>query len=201
MDAPDKSNPVPAKKKLAPVVTSSVVTKRPASKRFFDFLFAESPKALLRRVVTDVVVPRAKAGVEEAAGNFLSGMLWGDASNRPLQSGVVRGTVIRSGAVNYNAISMMPNQGMALAHQAAPQTAVNYRDLTFQTLQDAENVLANMYDSLNQYRIVAVGDLYELANQPTQISDDRIGWTSLDGARISKSAQGYVLELPRPTLI
>lgn len=205
MDLPDKTNPQAPKKKVEAVVsTPAKEMKRPASKKFFDFLFAESPKALLRKVGRDVIIPRAKAGVEEAAGNFLSGMLWGDSTNRPMGNNVVRGTVIRGGAVNYAAISNQPSS-MTQARQALPPSAGGpYRDLVFQTVADAERVLGGMYDLLNEYRVVAVGDLYELALLPstaTAISDNAHGWTSLDGARISKGRDGYVLELPRPTVI
>jgi hypothetical protein len=58
-----------------------------------------------------------------------------------------------------------------------------------------------MYDLLNQYRVVSVADLYELAEIETQISDNSYGWRSLDGARIRPTGGGYILELPRPTLI
>ena len=58
-----------------------------------------------------------------------------------------------------------------------------------------------MYDLLNTYRVVAVADLYEAAGLSPSISDNSYGWTSLEGATIRRVANGYVLELPRPTLI
>lgn len=198
MDLPDKTNPQ-KKKVVKPLVESSQEVKRPATRRFFDYVFAESPKDLIKKVARDVLVPRAKAGFEEAFNNFLGGMLWGDPTNRPM-SHMVRGTVIRGGSVNYAAISSNPasQARLALPHSSS---AGNYRDLVFPTVQDAEIVLGGMYDLLNEYRVVAVGDLMEMSNRPVAISDNSYGWTSLDGARISKVASGYVLELPRPTLI
>lgn len=202
MDLPDKSNPAQPKKKVEPVVASSKQVQRPASRRFFDSVFADSPKEILKNVVKTTFVPRLKAGVEEALGGLISGMLWGDPRNRPM-SNVVQGTVIRGGGVNYNAISNSPSSMAAIA---GPQgrTSHGYRDLVFPTLQDAEAVLGYLYGCINEYRVVAVGDLYEAANQPAsaiQISDNHIGWTSLDGARISAGRNGYVLELPRPVAI
>ncbi len=200
MQLPDKSGDQPKKAAVQPVVTSSKMVSRPASRRFFDFMFAESPKELLKRVAANVLVPRAKAGLEEAANNFLAGMLWGDASNRPM-SNIVKGTVIRGGAVNYAALSNTASPSMLQARMAAPATGGNYHDIVFGTVQDAELVLANMYERINEYRIASLGDLKEMANQPTTPSDEAYGWTSLDGARISKVRDGYALELPRPTLI
>lgn len=198
MELPDKSADQP-KKVVKPVVASSQEVKRPATRRFMDYMFAESPKDLMRKVGRDVIVPRMKAGLEEAFNNFLGGMLWGDPTNRPM-SHMVRGTVIRGGGVNY---AQMHGSAASQARLALPQSSSggNYRDLVFPSVQDAELVLANLYELLNEYRVVAVGDLMELANRPSAISDNSYGWTSLDGCRISKVANGYVLELPRPTLI
>lgn len=93
-------------------------------------------------------------------------------------------------------------QSITQARQAIThQSSGNYQDLVLPTQEYAETLLANMYDLLNQYRVVAVADLYELAGHTPAISDNSYGWTSLDTARISKVRDGFVLELPRPTLI
>ena len=200
MELPDKSATGPPKKKIEPVVKGTQV-KRPASRRFFDTLFAESPKALGAKVARDVVVPRIKAGFEEAFNSFLSGMLWGDSSNRPL-TGIANRTVLSGGRTNYSAVNNRGMNGRQQAQQALTmQSSGNYQDLVVPTQQGAEILLANMYDLLNQYRVVAVADLYELAEITPSISDNSYGWSTLDGARISKVRDGYLLELPRPTLI
>lgn len=201
MELPDKSAPVVGPKEIKPVISGVVQVKRPASRRFKDFLMAESPKVLLARIARDVLVPRAKAGLEEAAQAYISGMFWGDSANRPI-SNIVRGTVMRGGGINYAGISSPST--MAQAMQASHRPSGNYQDLVCGSQQQAETLLANMYELLRSYHVVAVGDLYELAGIPSnqiRISDNGYGWTSLEGARISKVREGYLLELPRPTLI
>lgn len=200
MDLPDKSDTSRGPKKdIKPVVSGAVQVPRPATRRFFDFLFAESPKALGRKIGKDVVVPRVKAGFEEAINSFLSGMLWGDSANRPMGNMIQR-TMLRGGGTNYNQMSDPHN--ISHARQAnVQQSSGNYQDLVVPTQQMSEVLLANLYELLNQYRVVAVADLYELAGITPQISDNSYGWVSLDGARISKVRDGYLLELPRPSLI
>lgn len=202
MELPDKTGmPAAPKKDIKPVISGAVQVKRPATRRFFDFLFAESPKALAAKVGRDVVVPRLKAAFEEAHNSFVSGMLWGDGANRPM-SNIVKGTVLRGGMVNYTAASSSPNMMLQQARQAnQSRVGGNYQDLVVPTQQEAELLLTNMYDLLNSYRVVTVGDLYESANITAQPSDNAYGWTSLDGARISKVREGFLLELPRPVLI
>jgi len=165
-----------------------------------DAIMAESPKALAAKVGHDVVVPRIKLGFEEAVNSFLSGMLWG--GNQPPVNNIVRGTVLRGGGVNYNQISSSQPSALAQARIATTgTTAGNYEDVRCSSQHTAEVLLANMYDLLNQFRVVAVGDLYEAAGITPSISDGAYGWTSLDGARIVPVGGAYVLQLPRPTLI
>lgn len=202
MDLPDKSvgGAVPPKKKIEPVIPGATQVPRPATRRFKEFLFAESPKVLAGRIGRDVVVPRIKAGLEEALNSFIAGMFWGDSANRPISS-MVGKTVLRGGGTAYSAISSQP-QALAMAQQAnTARPSAGYEDLVVPTQQYAEILLSNMYELLNEYRRVSVGDLYELANISTQPSHNAYGWTSLDGARISKVRDGYLLELPRPTLV
>jgi len=201
MEFPDKNTPQAPKKDIKPVISGAVPVNRPASKRFFGALFAESPKEILAKVGRDVLVPRFKMGVEEAFNNFLGGMLWGDSSARPLPN-TIRATQLRGGGTNYAAIS---SGNLSALQQAQQQTTNrshgNYQDLVCPTQQTAEVLLANMYDLLRRYNVVAVGDLYELAGLPVNPSDNAYGWMSLEGARISKVREGYLLELPLPNLV
>lgn len=201
MDLPDKTaEPLGPKKDIKPVVSGAVQVKRPATRRFLDFLFAESPRAVAKKMASDVLWPRSKAVFEEVANGFLSGMLWGDSSSRPISS-MVKGTVLRGGGMNYQSISQQP-MGLAQARQAnVSRSSGKYEDLIVPTQEMAELLLGNMYDLLNQYRMVAVGDLYELAGMTPGTSDNAYGWVSLDGARIIKQRDGYLLELPRPNLL
>lgn len=203
MDLPNKSEPPkdPISKNLKPVVDGVVQVPRPITKRFLGHIFADSPKNLLGRVSTDVLLPRAKAGMEEALNSFIHGMFWGQGSSPA--SRLVQGTVLRGGVTTYNGISSQPS-ALAQAREANEtrnRPTGGYEDLVCPSQETAERLLTNLYEVFNQYRVVCVADLYELANIPTQPSDNVYGWMSLDGARITKVRNGYLLELPRPTII
>lgn len=201
MDLPNKSEPLISptpKKDIHPVVSGAVPVKRPATRRFLDSAFAESPKTVSAKIGRDILVPRLKAGIEEALNSLLSGVLWGG-GGRPM-SNLVQGTVLRAGGINYNGVTN-PTPALVAAQQNQARASGSYQDLVVPSQQMAETLLANMYDLLNQYRVVAVADLYELAGITPQPSHNSYGWTTLDGARISKTRDGYLLELPRPSLI
>lgn len=204
MQFPDKSGgtPPPAtKKKIEPVISSAKEADRPATRRFMDNVFAETPRNLTGRIVQDVIVPTLKRGFEEAVNGFVSGMLWGT-GGKPLNQ-MVKGTVLGGGGqtVHYAGISNNPAMAAARHANVPSSNGGNYRDILCATRRDAETLLASMYGLLNEYRVVAVADLYELANMDSQISDNSFGWTTLDGARITPQSGGFVLQLPRPSLI
>jgi hypothetical protein len=201
MDLPDKTAAVtPPKKEIKAVVSGAKKVKRPATKRFIDYILAESPKAIAKKVVDEVVVPRVKAGIEQAFNEFLSGMLWNNSMNRP-PSNLAAGPMMRGGGVNYNVISSQQSSLQQARQATVSQSSGNYQDLVLPTQEFAETLLANLIDLFNQYRMVAVADLYELAGVTPSPSDNSYGWTSLDTARISKVREGFLLELPRPSLI
>lgn len=203
MELPNKSVPTPEpapQKKIQPVISGASKTPRPATKRFFNYVFAESPGNMLKNMGTNVLMPRAKAALEEAMNGFIHGMFWGNGP-API-SNIVKGNVLRGSAqVYHNAQNQQSALNQARQDVVPSRSGGNYEDVVCATPQDAEALLAQMYSTMNQYNVVAVADLYEMARIETTPSDNAFGWLSLDGARIVKDAKGYVLELPRPKLI
>lgn len=197
MDLPNKSE-TPAQKKVIIPVTDAVKVNRPATRRFLDYIFAESPKSLGAKIGREVIVPRVKAGFEEACNSFLSGMLWGGGP-RPM-SNIVSSAVMRGGNNAYHQVS---STGIGAPSSTPPvsRNSGNYEDLICPSQEKAEMLLANLFALHNQYNVVTVADLYELANITPAPSHNAFGWMSLDGARISKVREGYLLELPRPSII
>jgi len=199
MELPDKTQAPRPTKQVKQIVPKGAAkpASRPATRRLLDFVFAESPKALGKRVIEGTVVPRLKAAGEEAIGSFLHGMLWGGGS--PPTSQLLQGAVLRpGGGVNYAAIS---NGAQMPPQVPITQTQGPYSDVVVPTEQFAQSVLAYMFDLFNQYRVVTVGDLYEAAGLTSDPQHEGLGWYSLDGSKITKERDGYRIALPRPTTI
>lgn len=203
MDLPNKSPsaavpPEAPKKNIQPVVDGAVKAPRPITRRFLDAVFAESPKELGKRVWANNLVPQGKAAAEAALNAFIHGMFWGQ-GQAPV-SNIVRGSVLRGGAQVYHNAQNVPS-ALNQAQQQIQRSSGNYQDVVVGTQLDAETILAQLYSVLNEYRVVSVGDLYEMARIETVPSDNAYGWYSMDGARICKVINGFQLELPRPVLI
>ena len=59
-----------------------------------------------------------------------------------------------------------------------------------------------MDDILDQYGTVSVSDLYELADVACpHYTANKYGWTSLKNAQVMRCRDGYIIKLPRATVI
>ena len=74
-----------------------------------------------------------------------------------------------------------------------------YTDIVFDYRPDAEDVLEHMEAALEEYGIVSVADLYDLADIPTRnYATNDYGWTSLARAEIIRArGGGYKIKFPR----
>lgn len=78
----------------------------------------------------------------------------------------------------------------------------DYDDIVFDTRGDADLVLDQMESAINQYSLVSVADLYDLAGITCRsYTANKYGWTDLRGAKVVRVRDGYILELPRTVQI
>ena len=54
-----------------------------------------------------------------------------------------------------------------------------------------------MYDVIEQYEVVSVSDLYDMADLVAPHTGNRYGWTDLRNAEVIRVRDGYVIKLPR----
>lgn len=190
---PPKSN----RPKPEPVV-SGTKAKRPMTKRFRTALIGDNPKALGQQIGKDILVPRMKLGIQEALNGLIAGMLWGNIGQQPSLGQRVVGNVLRP-QTPYSQLSSSPHQNQA--QQSVQRMGGNYENVICPNEQEAAALLAQAMDYLAEYNVMAVGDLYEMARIPTQVSDASYGWHSIQGARIVQTVDGWELKLPQPTLL
>jgi hypothetical protein len=77
----------------------------------------------------------------------------------------------------------------------------SYNDLVFNNRGDAEVVLERMYELLDHFDAVSVADLFDLAGESCNYTDNKYGWTNLDDARVQSVREGYIIQLPRATTL
>lgn len=79
------------------------------------------------------------------------------------------------------------------------RAAMDMSEIVFDDRNDAEMVLSELDDIVEQYGFCKVSDFYELAgvNDSTFV-DHGLGWDRIGSACVERTRDGYVIRLPKP---
>lgn len=189
-------------KKIEAVVTNNVEKrKKSLVRRFVDIFIGGDSKSVMHYVFAEVLVPQAKDMITEAASQGFERMIYGE--NRTPRRGVGRSNSGNNpGPTNYTRYAVRGNNPLGRAdtqdrrplHSGRTQTI---DDILLATRVEAETVLDRLYDLLKEYELASVADLYSLVGLSSNYTDQKWGWTDLQGSQIRRVRDGYILELPK----
>ncbi len=185
-----------AKEKIERVTTSTPVQrKKPLSKRFTETFIGGSPRNALDYMITNVLIPSARDMISEAVTQGFERLIYGGdrggsaAGRRPMSN--------VPGQISYN--RMYGSQSQARPQMSKRDRANHdFNGMLIASRPEAETVLERMFDILGQYQEVTVSDLYELVGLDSTHADHKWGWTDLRGSSVSRTRDGFLLNLPNP---
>lgn len=179
-----------AEKKVEKVVSGKTSTKKKSGiRKLSDTFLSEDVGNVKSYIFSEVLLPAAKKLVSDIVTNGTDMLLYGEIKNKKGNSSKVsysryyddRSRDYRSPVVRNN---------------------FDYDEIIFETRGDAEAVLDAMYDILNQYKVVSVAELYDLASITTHnYTCNNYGWIDLRGSSVVRVRDGYILKLPRALAI
>lgn len=179
-----------AEKKVEKVVSGKTSTKKKSGiRKLSDTFLSEDVSNVKSYIFSEVLLPAAKKLVSDIVTNGTNMLLYGEIKNKKGNSSKVsysryyddRSRDYRSPVVRNN---------------------FDYDEIIFETRGDAEAVLDAMYDILNQYKVVSVAELYDLASITTHnYTCNDYGWIDLRGSSVVRVRDGYILKLPRALAI
>ena len=182
-------------KKLESVVSGTVsMRKKTTLKKVADIFFQKDINDVKSYLIRDVLIPELRDALYNLVMNGLDMMLYDGKRTRKSSSNTMR--------VNYSA--KYNNQTSMPETSSSPRTksGLNFDDVVFDDRMDANEVLNQMLNIIEQYDSVSVADFCELAGIPGEYTDRKYGWTSLGSAEVKHiSGGGYVLKLPRVILL
>ena len=183
-------------KKLESVVSGNVsMRKKTTLKKVADIFFQKDINDVKSYLIMDVLIPEIRDALYNLVMNGLDMMLYNGKRTRKSSSNTMR--------VNYSA--KYNNQtSIPESSNSSPRTksGLNFDDVVFDDRMDAEEVLNQMLNIIEQYDSVSVADFCELAGIPGEYTDRKYGWTSLGAAEVKRiSGGGYILKLPRVILL
>lgn len=175
------------KKKIEKVVNSKVTKREKSlSKKLAGKFFGEDFSEVISYVCTDVILPAFKK------------MLWEGISNGSelLIFGEIRNKKTKSGFNNYGTYFREPSTKRSRDRRSRARGEM--AELVFEDRWDAQDLLDSALDYLETYDSITVADIYEMAGEDFDHIDTQYGWENLKGARVVRSRDDYILELPRP---
>lgn len=78
---------------------------------------------------------------------------------------------------------------------------LDFDDVTFDTREDASDVLDHLVDLIADFGMATVHDFYDLVGLDADWTDDQYGWTNLRSAYVDHSRRGYFINLPKARVI
>jgi len=176
------------REKVEKVVKGPVeVKKKGKIRKFFDSFMKQDARTVRDFVVDDIVVPAIKKTFIESVTSGLNMSLLGDSKATK---------VTKASRVSYS--RMYDDDRYSASSRSAQSRAYDYDDIIFPEYSEAKDVLDRMYEILAEYRVVRVADYYDLAGVSERpYTDNRYGWTSLNGADVLSVRGGYIIKLPR----
>jgi len=107
------------------------------------------------------------------------------------------------GHFNYQGVSTggstirKPDPRASIMSEKARATH-NFDEIIFDSRVRATEVLDQLYILLQRYDFVTVGALYRIIGEKSYHTDEKFGWESLQGSGVTRTRQGYLLNLPTP---
>lgn len=179
------------KKPVKKVVKGGVkVRKKSPARKFTDIFISDDVTNVKSYILMDVVVPTVKKLIFDTIRDGAEMLIYGEAKR-----GNSGKKPYHSNYISYDRFSDRDYRPSSSYKQK--ETYISPFEYEFDSRTDAENVLIELKNMLHEYGMVSIADLTEMLQITGEYTDNRYGWTNLDNARISRTRDGYILDLPK----
>jgi len=194
--APKEKPTKPDPKRAKQVVKGRVVRqKQPLSKRLKAHFMPQTDMTLSEHVIFEVLLPGATAAASEVFHQTIDIILPVNSRRGVPRRGGGRGYTEYRGSSSRRVPWDREDERDAVVSRRARATHA-FDQVIIDSRVEAQEVLDEMYNLLDQYDAVTVGDFYDCVNVTKEFTDENYGWTSLTGTRIVSRGGGYILDLP-----
>ena len=184
------------KKKEIKAITKATTKKKSVGKKFAEaFIGDESEHNNIKDYIL-YDVPAAKNTISDAITGGLEMLLFGERRSSNSKMARDRG----KSYVNYSGYSRRQDSQSERPRRNAREKVWN-DDIILDSRGEAEQVIDNLLDIIDEYGAASVADLYSLVGIDSEYTDNKYGWTNLSSANVSRTRDGYILNLPKAYLI
>lgn len=190
-----KSKQAEEPKKIGKVIKGDVIVKKKTfGKKVMDTFLGENIDSVLSYIIYDILVPAAKGTISDIIKGSIDMMLFGETRGR-------RGDRDRGGSyVQYDRYYKERDR----ERYGRPRQNVvrhNFDDIILDSRDEAEDVVSHLVELVDTYGVASVADLYDLVGISSNFTDNKYGWYNLGGANVSRVRDGYLINLPRVSVL
>lgn len=188
------------KKVVKKVVKGKAKTKKKSEiSKIASNIVSEEAKSIKEYTIYEVLIPVIKDTIVQLIEGSVNMFFYGEARSSG-RSSRGRGT---SNASKVSYMDYFEDRKRDSRIDDRRPSRYSYDDITFEYKADAEEVLNRMDEIVEQYGVVTVADLFDLAGiTGNGYTDQNYGWTSTRSASVERNRHGeYFLKLQRPSNI
>lgn len=169
-------------------VASGKTKKKSEVRKLADVFIAEDVADVKTYIFTDVLVPAIVDAVEDIVVKGIRMILRGETEPHRKSAG---------GFVDYRRVSTRDRRDDR-RDSKTPTRRFDFDDIVFGSRGEAEAVRDQMEAVIDQYGVVTVADLYDMADLTAPpYTSHKYGWTSIRYAEVTRVREGYIIKLPR----
>lgn len=175
--------------KTTPVITKNVVVKeKRVRSKLAEAFIGEDVGSVKDYIIFDVIIPAIKNTIVDGITNTVE-MIFGVSPRK--------GKGRNKDYVSYASYYKPDRRDYRRNDFDDRNPRYDYRDLTFASRVDADEVLASLKDYVEDYGKASVADLYDFCGVTGTFQDHKYGWYDLKGVRVVRVKDGYEIDLPR----
>ena len=175
-------------KKIQKRVSKPAKTKKKGElRKIAEEFIVDDVKNIKTYVITDVLIPTIKDTIWDILTNTLDMFLFNGTKDH-------RKHGKSSPKISYRDYYDSKNDR---GRNYEIRDRFDYDDLEFDSRGEADAVLTGMLETIDQYGVVSVADMYDMADVTAPYTGNRYGWTSLRNAEVVRVRNTYIIKLPK----
>lgn len=188
---PKKAKPSQQKGKQIREVTKAKTREQRLSRKLAESFISEDVKDVKSYVIFDVVIPTIKDTIMDLFNMAFYGESYGNRNTRSNRRGYY--TNERTSYSSY----YKSDRDRDITRRSRRSNDIP--EIIVESRADAQDVLEEMNNLIDEYDDVSVGDLNQIVGITGTPQDEKWGWFDISSARIKKvGPREYLVDLPRP---
>ena len=177
-----------AEKKVEKVVTGkATIRKNSAYSKLADEFISDDAKNIKSYVFGEVLIPAIKKAISDIVTDGIDMILYGGSRGSKSKR-------TNADRVSYRNYYDEPRR----SEKSYSESRLSFDEVIVDTRAEAEEVIARMEEIIDQYQVVSVADLYELAGvRNDNYMTHKYGWTSIRNADVVRIRDGYLIKMPK----